>query len=197
MYTPMDGETKQNKTVSKMTGNLFCSNVRKKHRNSSSFFSPFLVNPQQSENFEDFNFWKKRISPLFFYNSENMPHTRALGQQMARGVSPIRDDAFVLGDVHHLFFFFFSSSLVRAAVLHNSPHIGRKRTSTARDFYLGAPLSCFRPLFLSFYQQQQYSPDCVDLWPHRIRFLIPQKRKISFFLLYEEMRRRSLILFGQ
>ena len=106
MYTPMDGETKQNKTVSKMTGNLFCSNVRKKHRNSSSFFSPFLVNPQQSENFEDFNFWKKRISPLFFYNSENMPHTRALGQQMARGVSPIRDDAFVLVDVHHLFFFF-------------------------------------------------------------------------------------------
>ena len=115
MYTPMDGETKQNKTVSKMTGNLFCSNVRKKYRNSSSFFSPFLVNPQQSENFEDFNFWKKKISPLSFYNSENIPHTRALGQQMARGVSPIRDDAFVLGDVHHLFFFFFSSSLVRAA----------------------------------------------------------------------------------
>jgi hypothetical protein len=25
----MDGETKQNKTVSKMTGNLFCSSVRK------------------------------------------------------------------------------------------------------------------------------------------------------------------------
>jgi hypothetical protein len=76
---PMDGETKQNKTVAQKWPEISSVQMcEKKYRNSSSFFSPFLVNPQPSEKFEDFNFWKKKKFRLFSFITQKIFPIREL-----------------------------------------------------------------------------------------------------------------------